>query len=253
MISDKVVNLELFADDFERYEEYCKAHDLSLYNGLPFLLDSMNVPSADEIRADRKRADVKRWESEKLREMPAHVSLIRTKAEAGDSFAQAELADLYYSGKGVVQDYAQAFFWAEKAAADGIGSAELLLGLLYYSGRGITLDFEKAREIFCRLAETGEPLYQVYAGACSLVKKTEGERQEDKNRNEQVAVSWFEKAAKQRDSIGELMLGWCYAHGVGVKKDEERGKVLMSRAVIRGDTLPRNYEVILEGVLDTEK
>ena len=166
---------------------------------------------------------------------------------------QAELADLYYSGKGVVQDYAQAFFWAEKAASDGVGSADSLLGLLYYTGNGVTLDFEKAGEVFCRLAETGEPLYQVYAGVCSLVKKVEGERQEDKNRNEQAAVSWFEKAAKQRNSIGELMLGWCYAHGVGVEKDAERGKVLMSRAVIRGDTLPRNYEVILEGVLDTEK
>ena len=245
MISDKVVTLELFADDFERYEEFCKAHDLSLYNGLPYLLDSLNVPSADEIRAERRGAALK------LSDMPGGLGLLWENAEAGDAFAQAELAVRYYSGRGVEQDYAQAFFWAERAAAEGVGSAELLLGVMYLAGEGVEQDYAKAYEIFCRLAECGDLLYQTCAGICSIRLGAEGERGKPnpENVHYQAAVSWFSKAAEQRDAAGEMMLGLCYVHGFGVEIDEERGRVLLSRARIRGEEMPAAVQQFLDGVL----
>ena len=49
----------------------------SLYNGLPYLLDSLNVPSADEIRAERREADARKRAALKLSDMPGEVSLLR--------------------------------------------------------------------------------------------------------------------------------------------------------------------------------
>ena len=48
-----------------------------------------------------------------------NVSDIREKAEQGQAAAQSSLAYLYYSGKGVPQDYVEARKWSLKAAEQG--------------------------------------------------------------------------------------------------------------------------------------
>lgn len=252
MLSDKIVTLKLFADDFERYQEYCTAQGMSLFNGLPFLLDSLNVASAEELREERKEREEREKEQEAAALQNAADAVIRCRnlAEGGDAFAQAELADRYYSGNGVLQDYAQAFFWAEKASAAGVGSADELLGILCFKGCPGEPDFARAHSVFCRLAGTGEPMYQVAAGVCSLLQETEGEEGKPKAENAdfQAAVSWFSKAAEQRNALGELMLGFCCASGIGVQQDRERGRVLASRALLRGERLPPGCFILLDDV-----
>ena len=65
------------------------------------------------------------------------VRLLRPWAERGDAWAQYSLGVMYYRGRGVAQDDAQAREWLEKAAAQGNANAQFSLGLMFKNGRGI--------------------------------------------------------------------------------------------------------------------
>ena len=240
MISDEIVNLELFADDFERYEAFCRKNSLSLFDGVARLLDLADVPSAEKILVD--------MEMEKLQlGMTAEVYAadVISRAKSGDSSAQAELAGMYFIGRGVSQDYTQAAFWAEKAAACGECTAEILLGILYFYGDAVPQDFSKAQELLRNVSECGNPMYMVMAGLACL-NSVSGDALLDVPFSDvpefQEAFSWFEKAAKLRSAWGEFMLGVCYDEGMGVEKDEEYGEVLMSRGAIRDKSLNEWWE-----------
>ena len=62
-------------------------------------------------------------------------------AELGDAEAQHCLGVLYAEGRGVPQDYEQAWRWFEKAAAQGLASAHFYLGVLYGNGHGVPRDY----------------------------------------------------------------------------------------------------------------
>jgi TPR repeat protein len=47
------------------------------------------------------------------------ISDLRSKADQGNAQAQSNLGVLYFKGHGVLQDYAMARQWFEKAAAQG--------------------------------------------------------------------------------------------------------------------------------------
>ncbi|MBR5430199.1 MAG: sel1 repeat family protein, partial [Firmicutes bacterium] len=57
--------------------------------------------------------------------------------DADDAETQYDLGNSYYYGVGVERDYAEAFHWYEKAAAQGLAWAQKMLGELYYYGRGV--------------------------------------------------------------------------------------------------------------------
>ena len=58
-------------------------------------------------------------------------------ARAGDPYAEAMLADLYFSGRGVALDYERAFELYKDAAAHDLDFAQMVLGALYILGRGV--------------------------------------------------------------------------------------------------------------------
>ena len=61
-----------------------------------------------------------------------------------DSYAQAQVGNMYNEGLGVVQDYAEAVHWYKLAAAQGYASAQLNLGVMYNNGRGVVQDYAEA-------------------------------------------------------------------------------------------------------------
>lgn len=67
-------------------------------------------------------------------------SALSKKAEAGDANAQYYLGEMYYNGKGVTQDFAEAIKLFRLAAARGIPKAQFYLGTMYSMGRGVTQD-----------------------------------------------------------------------------------------------------------------
>jgi uncharacterized protein len=72
------------------------------------------------------------------------VEYYRSLAEKGNAEAQAKLADLYRSGKDVLQDLAVAAKWYRNAAEQGFADAQFRLGELYYDGKGVAQDAKEA-------------------------------------------------------------------------------------------------------------
>lgn len=64
----------------------------------------------------------------------------RPLAEAGMAEAQFNLGLMYFSGKGVEQDYEQAADWYRAAADQRIGEAQFNLGNMYEKGLGVEPD-----------------------------------------------------------------------------------------------------------------
>jgi uncharacterized protein len=68
----------------------------------------------------------------------AHVTRL---AEKGNMNAQAQLAWMYATGRGVPQDFYKAAKWYYAAAMQGHGRAQFELGLLYNKGQGVPCDY----------------------------------------------------------------------------------------------------------------
>jgi TPR repeat protein len=57
----------------------------------------------------------------------------------------SRLGYMYSKGRGVQQDFTEAFRWYMKGAEAGNAQSMHNLGYLYYEGRGVRNDYEQAR------------------------------------------------------------------------------------------------------------
>jgi TPR repeat protein len=87
-------------------------------------------------------------------------------AEKGQVSAQAAVGQMYFEGKGVQPNPAEAAKWLELAAAAGNARAQFLLGKLYLSGEGVQADPVKAASLSKAAADQGLPEAQV--DVCAL-------------------------------------------------------------------------------------
>ena len=69
---------------------------------------------------------------------------LRALAEQGDAVAQFLLGAMYYRGRGVPQDYAEAVRWYRLAADQGAADAQGNLGIMYALGWGVPQDDDEA-------------------------------------------------------------------------------------------------------------
>jgi TPR repeat protein len=72
------------------------------------------------------------------------ISLLRPLAEAGNPDAQHCLGVMYFFGKGVEKDYAEASRWLTPSAKQGNGVSQDLLGVSYAYGLGVARDWIRA-------------------------------------------------------------------------------------------------------------
>jgi uncharacterized protein len=101
----------------------------------------------------------------------------------GVDLAVAEDGELFYKGVQAfrARDYDGAISWFEKAAEEGDGEAQFLLGRMYYDGNSLTVDYVTAYKWFV-IASTSQvavaPRYR--DGLAHLMKEeeiAEGQRQ----------------------------------------------------------------------------
>jgi len=76
-------------------------------------------------------------------------------AKAGNADAEHLLGLMYYMGRGVPQDYKQAFEWHRKAAQQGKADAQYVVGAMYYTGNAVIQDHKQAINWFRKAAEQG--------------------------------------------------------------------------------------------------
>jgi TPR repeat protein len=149
------------------------------------------------------------------------------KAKQGDASAQYDLASMYSKGKGVVQDYKQAFTWCKKAAEQGHVWAQYGLGLLYHEGQGVPQDYKQAVYWYKKAAEQGEADAQY--NLASMYAKGEGVPQDYKQ-----AFTWCKKAAEQGHASAQFNLGYMYDAGQGVPQDYKQAVYWWEKAAEQG-------------------
>lgn len=65
-------------------------------------------------------------------------------AEQGKASAQFNLCQMYFLGRGVSQNYAEALSWCTLAAEQGNAKAQNTIGRMYATGRGLKQNFIRA-------------------------------------------------------------------------------------------------------------
>ena len=77
-------------------------------------------------------------------------------AELGDPGAQFGLGLMYYTGKGVDQDYPTAYRWMRVAAENGNFNAQNNLGVMFMRGHGVEKDVVQAFAWYSVAASQGQ-------------------------------------------------------------------------------------------------
>ncbi|KAG9291230.1 hypothetical protein G9A89_021732 [Geosiphon pyriformis] len=79
------------------------------------------------------------------KDLPAAFSWYKKAAEAGDEFAQYQLAYCYRKARGTPRDYNLSLYWLKKSAESGYVNSQSLLGNVYLRGAwGIRRDKRKS-------------------------------------------------------------------------------------------------------------
>ena len=123
----------------------------------------------------------------------------RIASEQGDAEAQHNLAFMYREGLGGEQSDEKAIFWYRSAALYGNAKAQVFMGWLYQE------DINVGIEVFNENAVD----WYLHAALPSIEK------------NDELAVSYYLKAATQGNADGQYLLDLMYEKGVGAKKNKE--------------------------------
>lgn len=79
-------------------------------------------------------------------------------AAMGNSVAQAIVGALYHSGEYREKDVTEAVYWLQRAAVQGEGDAQLLLGIIYAKGEGgIPQNYQAAYKLFSHATKSSDP------------------------------------------------------------------------------------------------
>lgn len=181
------------------------------------------------------------------------------KAEGGDKFAMAQLAQAYLNGDDEVeQDPAQAAYWYRKEAELKDPEGAFNLGLLYAKGFGVERDFEQAAAWMEKAVSWGDkdgeaPGNQYRAMAEDLKKAQAGDAaamaavagtfmalggsldQAGPGEDYKQSLYWARKAVDAGCAAGFWPLALAYEHGRGVEKDTAKATELFRKGAELGD------------------
>lgn len=85
-------------------------------------------------------------------------------AEQGVIMAQYDLAVMYHTGRGAVQDYSKAIKWYKEASIKGYSMARGNLGLMYIYGTGVKKNYKEGLKWLRFAAEGGNSIAQEKLG-----------------------------------------------------------------------------------------
>lgn len=157
-----------------------------------------------------------------------NLDLLR-KASGGNEEAQYNLGLHYMKGEGLQQDIKMAVEWLTKSADQGFEDAEYLLGTCYENGTGVPRDLAKALTLYVKSGNAANKYAQHALGQYYTYES-----------NFNVAMEWFQKAARQQYPPSQYELGRSYYYGLGRIKDEKMGLEFITKAA------NKNYQPALE-------
>jgi TPR repeat protein len=153
-----------------------------------------------------------------------------------DAAQQCEMGRRYFDGKdGAEQDFEQAVFWFEKAAAQGFAEGQFRLGICYINGNSVEPDMEKAVDLLTKAAE------QSYADAQFLLGTIYDTGEYGLEQDKEKAAYWYAKSAEQGDNIAQFCLGVYYDNGEGVIQDKEKAVYWYTKSAEQGNDAAQYY------------
>lgn len=159
-------------------------------------------------------------------------------SEAGDIFAQNELADMYLYGLGTKRNTETAISWLERAGHDGFWRPLNKLGEIFHYGEGVAKDEEKAMRYFSRAAALG---YGDAEG--NLAMGFYRAKNPDYEKTRALLRRAFAHGALYEGEIANV-LGIMCVEGQGGKEDREEGFAWLLRAAACGSMLGMNHLAI---------
>ena len=170
----------------------------------------------------------------------ALLRYLKTAAEQGDVDAQFDLGVIYYDGRGVAQDYAEAARWYRLAAEQGDAEAQYVLGFMYRKGRGVAQDYSKSAYWYTLAAEQGIPIAQFTLG--QMYRRGDGVPQDFSE-----AAMWYGRSASQGYDRAQYNLGIMYYMGSGVPRDLQLAYMWFNLAAAQGHNDARhNRKIVAE-------
>lgn len=177
-------------------------------------------------------------------ELATMLRFLGQAAERGGIYSQVCLGDLYRTGAGVPQDYAEAAKWYRMAALAGNARAQAALGDLYREGLGVARDPAEAAKWYQMAAEQGHPSAQ--SKLATMCATGEGVPVDFSR-----AVRLHRDAAWAGDAVAQYELGRYYAEGRIVERDAVAAYVWLWLAVHELD--PERRSGALEELYELER
>ena len=144
------------------------------------------------------------------------------------------MANMYYRGDGVKQDYAKALYLYKKAASEGHMASVITVGYMYEYGQGTPVDYAEAKIWYERAATKG------YAGAQKAVgdlyRFGRGVAQDNA-----IAAQWYKKAADQNFAEAQCQLGYLMLRGRGVAADPQKARALFEAGMTQNNACSQHY------------
>lgn len=170
--------------------------------------------------------------------LPEAILWYERAAEQRSAAAALRLADLFYYGTEVTQDYARAFAWYRIAADLNERRALSRVGYMHERGLGVVADDAAAFQVYRQLADGGDKWAQNQVGV--MLNRGQGVKLDLTE-----AAKWFQRSADQGDAAGEANVGMAYFNGRGVGKDEAEGLKWLQKSADQG----RAYALMTLGTL----
>lgn len=142
-----------------------------------------------------------------------------------------------FNGYGKEQNFREAKELFEAAERKGIVEASNCLGKMYYEGKGVMRNYRLSHEHFARSAEKGNPEGLYWIGR--LYEEGKAKDYENSLQTSNLALRYYEKAAKLEHSDAMTDLGFMYENGVGVPKNIELATQYYKKAILKHN--PKAY------------
>jgi TPR repeat protein len=160
-----------------------------------------------------------------------NIEDLKVRSGAGERAATRQLAEMYYLGRGgVEQNFSEAARWYERLARQGDPRAQTSLGLMYARGFGVARNMETARKWWNFAAAQNDPGAQYNLGV--IYSKGEGVEQDFAQ-----AAHWLRLAAQRGHIQAQNNLGLLYHEGKGLARDPVRAYFWLKVATLQGDDI----------------
>ncbi|PYG27238.1 SEL1-like repeat protein [Pelagimonas varians] len=163
----------------------------------------------------------------------ADLSTITSMAEQGDANAQYALGLKLLEGSGLLQNFALAASWMEKAANQGQMTAANRLGQMYFSGIGVRKDRAKALHWMQTAANAGDSRFIFEYG--TVLEKT-AQNEDDLG----LAAAQYLQAFDMGESAAGVSLAVLLQGGQGVPQDLPAALRIYTQAAEQGDAQAQN-------------